>query len=560
MSEKVDKGARKGAGNKSLFSLRSINPALPRNKKFVQTVLYGSGSCLSLGVALSVGISPAFAMDLLVRMGLFGVVFFTCLGYFFHKVVQIYGEHRKYENHPGPTRENFFSGNYYTMRRAQSKQELFVLLGQWCDECGDTFVFWRYELPKFFTSSPDVIRSMLTDISMFKKHEKIPNRTLFGQRITGTSSFLTVVGGHTWAAKRKVMSPYFTKIHLAEMFDVCRDYIERGMEKQMESVKLGETEVDTVHFYGELFQFFIGALGFDLDGDYVSKHAHEHNRIMQLILKWIPLQFGTYKQLLEMRFDPEVNETIKGIDMFRRRGLHILEYKQKELEEKGENPHDIVHHILRANKNLSQGDPTEFLMDDIMTIFLVIDNMGKTLSTVFTRLMREPVIYAKLVEEIRKADVSSLQNMDKTMRYTEMVLLEILRLHPTLMRGIRITTRPTTVDGVYLPSESMIFFGQLVLHQHPKYWKNPTEFIPERWESGSKDIVPFTYLPFVAGPRVCMGKHMAMLTMKLSIYYTLKNHNIRPPAGQEKEMAWDYRFTIVRPNKGFHTVFEPLAA
>ena len=44
-------------------------------------------------------------------------------------------------------------------------------------------------------------------------------------------------------------------------------------------------------------------------------------------------QFGTYKQLLEMRFDPEVNETIAGIDMFRRRGLHILEYKQKELEE-----------------------------------------------------------------------------------------------------------------------------------------------------------------------------------------------------------------------------------
>ena len=37
-----------------------------------------------------------------------------------------------------------------------------------------------------------------------------------------------------------------------------RDYIERGMDKQMESVKLGETKVDTVHFYGELFQFFLG--------------------------------------------------------------------------------------------------------------------------------------------------------------------------------------------------------------------------------------------------------------------------------------------------------------
>ena len=36
------------------------------------------------------------------------------------------------------------------------------------------------------------------------------------------------------------------------------------MDKQMESVKLGETKVDTVHFYGELFQFFLGEWSFDV--------------------------------------------------------------------------------------------------------------------------------------------------------------------------------------------------------------------------------------------------------------------------------------------------------
>ena len=57
---------------------------------------------------------------------------------------------------------------------------------------------------------------------------------------------------------------------------------------------------------------------------------------------------------------------------------------------------------------------------------------------------------------------------------------------------------------------------------------------------------------------MCMGKHLAMLSMKLSMYYTLRDFNLRPLAGEEKEMEWDYRFTIIRPIKGFKAIFEPI--
>ena len=60
--------------------------------------------------------------------------------------------------------------------------------------------------------------------------------------------------------KRKVMSPYFTKIHLTDMFERCDDYIRRGLQSQMNELKMGETQVDLVWFYGELFQFFLGEL------------------------------------------------------------------------------------------------------------------------------------------------------------------------------------------------------------------------------------------------------------------------------------------------------------
>ena len=52
-----------GKNNKSKSFWRYINPTLPRNKKYVNIVCYGAASCFSLGMALSVGVSPAFAME-----------------------------------------------------------------------------------------------------------------------------------------------------------------------------------------------------------------------------------------------------------------------------------------------------------------------------------------------------------------------------------------------------------------------------------------------------------------------------------------------------------------
>ena len=48
------------------------------------------------------------------------------------------------------------------------------------------------------------------------------------------------------------------------------------------------------------------------------------------------------------------------------------------------------------------------------------------------------------------------------------------------------------------------------------------------------------------------------MSMKLAMIHTLKNYNIRPVPGTEKEMDWDYRFTIVKPTKGHKVIFEPV--
>ena len=49
------------------------------------------------------------------------------------------------------------------------------------------------------------------------------------------------------------------------------------------------------------------------------------------------------------------------------------------------------------------------------------------------------------------------------------------------------------------------------IHRHRKLWKDPEAFLPERFHPGNRDAIDrFQYLPFGAGPRICIGASFAM--------------------------------------------------
>eukprot|EP00116_Pleurobrachia_bachei_P004833 sb/3465095/ len=284
------------------------------------------------------------------RFGVLGSIACGLISYLITLTLTIHDAHLQYSDWPQPPRASFFAGNWDTLAAAQKTNTLFDLLEEWVLEHGKTILFWRYSGAKFFTVDPDVIRYMLTEIGLFTKSNFIPNRSLFGKRMTGTSSFLTITGGSEWAKKRKVMSPYFSKIHLTGMFDNCHNFIHRGLDKQFSEIKIGQTHVDIVEFYGELYQYFLGSLGFDLDCEFVSSNAKFHNQVIQGILKWAPQQFGSFKETLGMRMSGEVNEVICNVAKLRNICKKIVDVKRQEVKDNGgPKPDDILHHVINAN-------------------------------------------------------------------------------------------------------------------------------------------------------------------------------------------------------------------
>lgn len=87
---------------------------------------------------------------------------------------------------------------------------------------------------------------------------------------------------------------------------------------------------------------------------------------------------------------------------------------------------------------------------------------------------------------------------------------EVLRLHPAGFIGSRRVARDTEFEGTPLPAGTLVFYSPMLTHRRPELWTEPDRFDPTRFEAG---IRAWTYIPFSAGQRTCLGTHLARLML-----------------------------------------------
>lgn len=107
----------------------------------------------------------------------------------------------------------------------------------------------------------------------------------------------------------------------------------------------------------------------------------------------------------------------------------------------------------------------------------------------------------------------------------EAVIKETLRLYPpiSLMSRICNSDGVRLGDSLTLRKGDVLSFPTCVLHQNPHFYPEPEVFKPERFMPENKHLlVPYTYLPFAAGPRNCLGMRFAYQEVKLCLATILR--------------------------------------
>jgi cytochrome P450 len=100
----------------------------------------------------------------------------------------------------------------------------------------------------------------------------------------------------------------------------------------------------------------------------------------------------------------------------------------------------------------------------------------------------------------------------EALSYTMQVIQEALRLYPPVPNIPRAARQHMRLGNEEIQARTPVYIPVYAVHRHEAYWCRPDEFDPSRFERGAiKARDRFTYLPFGAGPRVCIGQFFAQL-------------------------------------------------
>jgi cytochrome P450 len=163
--------------------------------------------------------------------------------------------------------------------------------------------------------------------------------------------------------------------------------------------------------------------------------------------------------------------------------------------------------------------------DEVLTIFLAgYETVANALTWTWYLLSQNPEVEAKLHTELDIVlGIGDRQRLPTladypSLRYTEQVFAESMRLYPPAWAMGRMATRDVRLGPYDIPAGAHVFFSQYIMSRTPEYFPDPLRFDPDRFTPEAKAARPkFSYFPFGGGSRQCIGESFAWMEGVFSI-------------------------------------------
>lgn len=166
------------------------------------------------------------------------------------------------------------------------------------------------------------------------------------------------------------------------------------------------------------------------------------------------------------------------------------------------------------------------LRDQLATLLLAGHaTTAVTLFWALTLLSRAPAEQNRLAQEVSDIDLSA-EALPQLVR-TRAVINETLRLYPPAFAMARVSIQQDRAGDITIPPGTLLVIAPWVLHRHRGLWHDPQVFNPDRFMPDAPSPRRFAYLPFGAGPRVCVGAQFALTEATLVLALLLQNFIIQ---------------------------------
>ncbi|HEX8096496.1 MAG TPA: cytochrome P450, partial [Pyrinomonadaceae bacterium] len=178
---------------------------------------------------------------------------------------------------------------------------------------------------------------------------------------------------------------------------------------------------------------------------------------------------------------------------------------------------DLLSMLLLAHDTEGDGGgmTDRQLRDEAITIFLTgHETTAAALTWTFYLLSQHADAETRLhaeVDEVLGGRLPTVADLPR-LTYTEMVLSESMRLYPPAWGVQRMALNDCEIGGYRVPKGAQVLMSQYVIQRDARYFPDPLRFDPERWTPQAREARPqFSYFPFGAGPRRCIGEGFAWM-------------------------------------------------
>ena len=370
-------------------------------------------------------------------------------------------------------------------------------------ELGDAVCFRVGPIRFVSVANPDYAQHVLV-----RNHRNyVKSRSYRGLRLVLGEGLVTSEGAH-WKRQRKLAQPAFHHKRLQTLATTMAQCVD---ERVGDWSSRSSTVIDVHEEMMQLTLRIVGRtlfgtdLGTDLGdlGPAITTCLHKANQYAESILPlplWVPTPSNLRFARAKRRLDGIVHEIIE-----RRRGSNEARM-------------DVLGMLMAATDEDGSGEgmSNRQLRDEVMTLFMAgHETIATAMSWTFMLLHQHPQVAARVREEAQRVlggRAPAFEDLPR-LEYTGRVIDESMRLYPPVWIMERQALDHDQLGPWSIPKGTTVAMSPWVLHRHPDLWREPLRFDPDRFTPERAEGRPkYAYLPFGAGPRMCIGAQFAEMS------------------------------------------------
>ncbi|XP_077563284.1 cytochrome P450 3A41-like [Haemaphysalis longicornis] len=404
-----------------------------------------------------------------------------------------------------------------------------------------------------FVVEPELVKQV-----MVKDFPSLPNRRVIQFYDPLLDNMMSVTPAERWRKIRPAASPAFSTGKLRKMNSLIEDCAMVTTE-HLKKAALKKEDIDVKQFFGNYALDVIARCAFATRLDSHSEQTNEFVTksreassirvtprmfvffVLPAIAKLVKLRpfnsdiFLYFKKVCQRIIKSRQDKQSRSEDFLQL----MMDAQEGKLTATSENAAERDNQLFNLG-----GDPkpdTSFSSDKTLTedeamaqcvLFFIAGQDTTSIAIAYTLylLAVHPEVQEKLRKEVDECfethgEHPGLDVVTK-LKYLHCVVSEALRMYPPGTRIERSTAEDYVLGdtGIKLKKGDLVAIPVYAMHHDRQYFPDPSAFKPERFsEENVGSIQPYTYLPFGAGPRNCIGMRFALQAVKLSVLYTIRN-------------------------------------